>query len=335
MQRQPFGTAGSRDVTQFTLSNSRGVEVRAIDFGGIITSIAAPDRDGAIADLVLGFDSLDGYLGDHPYFGALVGRYANRIAHGRFTIDGVAYRLATNDGAHHLHGGNRGFDKVLWRAGALTGRNGVVFEYSSADGEEGYPGALAVTVSYELTDTSDLIIEYRATTDAATHVNLTQHSYFNLAGEGSGDVLGHELTLDADHHTPVDATLIPLGSIEPVDGTPFDFRKSKAIAAGYDHNWALNEYSGSLRPAARVMEPHSGRTLQVATTEPGMQFYTANALDGKLIGKSGRAYGPHSGFCLETQHFPDTPNQPGFPTTLLRSGELYRSTTIFTLGVSR
>ena len=332
MQRQPFGRAGRRDVTQFTLSNSRGVQVRAIDFGGIITSIAAPDREGAIADIVLGFDSLDGYLGDHPYFGALVGRYANRIAHGRFTIDGVAYRLTTNNGKHHLHGGERGFDKVMWRAGALTGRNGVVFEYSSADGEEGYPGALGVTVSYELTDTSELIIEYRATTDAATHVNLTQHSYFNLAGEGSGDVLGHELTLDADRYTPVDAMLIPRGSIERVDGTPLDFRKSKPIGRAYDHNWALNEYSGRLRPVARVVDPHSGRTLQIATTEPGLQFYTANSLDGKLIGKSGRAYGPHSGFCLETQHYPDTPNQPGFPSTLLRPGEVYKSTTIFTFG---
>ena len=259
MQRQPFGTAGGRDVTQFTLSNSRGVEVRAIDLGGIITSITAPDRDGSIADLVLGFDSLDGYLGEHPYFGALVGRYANRIANGRFAIDGVEYRLAANDGSHHLHGGARGFDKVMWRAGALPGSNGVMFEYSSPDGEEGYPGLLDATVSYELTDTSDLIVEYRATTDAATHVNLTQHSYFNLAGECSGDVLGHELTLAADRYTPVDAALIPIGSIEPVDGTPFDFRTSKPIGGAYDHNWALNEYSGRLRPAAWIERRHENK----------------------------------------------------------------------------
>ena len=332
MQRQPFGTVGSRDVTQVTLSNRSGVEVRAIDYGGIITSITTPDRDGAMADIVLGFSSLDGYLGDHPYFGAIVGRYANRIAHGRFTIDGVEYRLATNNGPHHLHGGRIGFDKKVWDTTPLPGRNGVVFAYSSADGEEGYPGTLAGTVSYELTERNELVVEYQATSDKPTHVNLTQHSYFNLGGEGGEDVLGHMVTIDAGRYTPVDATLIPTGALDLVAGTRFDFRQPRPIREGFDHNWALNHYSGGLRRVVRVVAPRSGRTLELSTTEPGLQLYTANYLDGTLVGKSGRAYAPHAGFCLETQHYPDSPNQPQFPTTLLRPGELYRSKTIFTFG---
>lgn len=346
MQRQPFGKVGRREVGQFTLSNLRGVEVRAIDYGGIITSITTPDRHGAGADIVLGFNSIDAYLGDQPYFGAIIGRYCNRIADARFTIDDIEYRLTPNNGPHHLHGGRIGLDKVMWKADSLPGRNGVVFAHSSEDGEEGYPGTLRVTVSYELTDTNDLIVEYQATTDQATHVNLTQHSYFNLAGEGSGDVLGHELTVDADRYTPVDATLIPTGALAPVAGTPFDFRRPTTIAmridadhqqiafgGGYDHNWVLNRHAGDLRRVARVVEHQSGRTLEVATTEPGLQFYTGNSLDGTLIGKSGIPYGKRGGFCLETQHYPDTPNQPDFPTTLLRPGEVYRSRTIFTFGV--
>lgn len=333
VQRHPFGSVAARDVSQFTLSNTSGVEVRAIDYGGIITSIATPDRSGAIADIVLGFNSLDGYLADHPYFGAIVGRYANRIANGRFTIDGVEYRLASNNGAHHLHGGTIGFNRRVWSAKALPGKNAVAFEYASADGEEGYPGILTARVSYELTESSDLIVDYQASTDQATHVNLTQHTYFNLAGEGSGDVLGHELRIDADSYTPVDSTLIPLGVIAPVADTPFDFRTPRTIGDGYDHNWVLNRPSDGVRRVARALDPDSGRTLELATTEPGLQFYTGNSLDGTLIGKSGHPYRRFGGFCLETQHYPDSPNQPRFPTTLLRPGDTYWSRTIFTFGI--
>lgn len=334
MQRHPFGSVGAREVSQFTLSNSSGVEVRAIDYGGIITSITAPDRDGAIADIVLGFNSIDGYLADHPYFGAIVGRYANRIANGRFSIDGAEYRLVSNNGAHHLHGGSTGFDKKVWNAKALPVKNGVVFEYASEDGEEGYPGALGASVSYELTERNELIVDYQASTDKPTHVNLTQHTYFNLDGEGSGDVLGHELTIDADAYTPFDATLIPLGVIAAVAGTPFDFRESRVIGGGYDNNWVLNNPGGGVRRVARALDPHSGRTLEVSTTEPGLQVYTGNSLDGRLIGKSGHPYRRFGGLCLETQHYPDSPNQPRFPSTLLRPGETYRSRTVFAFGVS-
>lgn len=334
VQRHPYGSVSARQVTQISLSNSRGVVVRAIDHGGIITSITTPDRDGAIADIVLGFSSLDGYLADHPYFGAIVGRYANRIANGRFIIDGVEYRLASNNGAHHLHGGLAGFDRKHWTAREVRGKNAVVFECVSADGDEGYPGTLFASVGYELTDGNELIVDYQASSDAPTHVNLTQHSYFNLAGEGSGDVLGHELTLEADAYTPFDATLIPIGVVAPVAGTRFDFRAPRVIGEGYDNNWVLNHAGESPRRVARVVERGSGRTLDVATTEPGLQFYTGNSLDGTLIGKSGRAYGRFAGLCLETQHYPDSPNQPQFPSTLLRPGETYRSRTIFTFGWS-
>src|SRR6185436_7044992 len=331
VKRQPFGTANGEPVEMLTLTNKNGVEVSAITYGGIITSIKTPDRTGAIGDIVLGFNSIDGYLGDHPFFGAIIGRYGNRIAKGRFTIDGKAYTLATNNGPNHLHGGNKGFDKRIWKVElvpASAGRAGIAFLYTSADGEEGYPGKLDVKVTYTLTDDNQLEVAYDATTDKATHVNLTQHSYFNLAGEGGGDILGHELTIDADRYTPVDATLIPTGEIAPVQGTPFDFRKSTKIGAridaanaqikngqGYDHNWVFTRTSTTgLQRAARVYEPKSGRTLEVSTTEPGMQFYTGNFLDGKLVGKSGKPYGRRSGFCLETQHYPDTPNHANFPT---------------------
>lgn len=323
-------------VDQHTLKNRHGLEVCAVNYGGIITSIRTPDRRGQIADIVLGCNAIESYAGDHPYFGALIGRYANRIANGQFDLDGTTYRLATNDGRHHLHGGGVGFDKRTWEATPLTPVNGIEFSRTSPDGEEGYPGSLAVRVSYELTDANELRIEYQATTDRATHVNLTQHSYFNLAGEGSGEVLAHEVMIDADRYTPVDATLIPTGELAAVAGTPYDFRRSRAIGPrGYDHNWVLNGRSGRLRPVARVVEPNCGRTLDVATTEPGLQFYTGNFLDGKLIGKSGRPYGKRAGFCLETQHYPDTPNQPGFPSTVLRPGERYRSQTVFTFGISK
>jgi aldose 1-epimerase len=345
VKRQPFGTVNGNAVELFTLTNKNGVEVRAISYGAIIASINTPDRTGAMGDIVLGFNALDGYLGDHPFFGAIVGRYGNRIAKGRFTIDGAEYKLATNNGPNHLHGGNKGFDKQVWRAELMPG-NGIAFTYTSADGEEGYPGTLAVEVAYRLTDDNQLFVDYEARTDKATHVNLTQHSYFNLAGEGSGDILGHQLTIDADRYTPVDDTLIPTGELAAVEGTPFDFRTPTAIGAridavhpqikvgpGYDHNWVLNRSASGLQRAARVLEPTSGRTLEVATTEPGMQFYAGNFLDGKLVGKSGRPYGRRSGLCLETQHYPDTPNHANFPTTLLKPGEEYKSRTVFTFGV--
>ena len=340
VKREAFGSVAGRPIEQLTLTNKNGVEVKAITYGGIITSITTPDRTGAMGDIVLGFDSLDGYLAGHPFFGAIVGRYGNRIAKGRFTIDKQEYKLATNNGPNHLHGGIKGFDKQVWNAGVLppmAGQSSIVFTYTSADGEEGYPGTLSVEVTYTLNDKNELIVDYLARSDKATHVNLTQHSYFNLAG--AGDILGHELTIDADHYTPVDATLIPTGVLVPVEGTPFDFRTSPAIGAridqpnaqlkhggGYDHNWVLNGTAGSLRRAARVVEPKTGRTLEVATTEPGMQFYTGNFLDGKLKGK-GRSYERRSGFCLETQHYPDSPNQPKFPSVVLRPGSTFRSTT--------
>lgn len=344
MKREAFGTVEGKPIEQFTLINKNGVEVRAINYGGIITSIKTPDRSGSMADIVLGFDSLGGYLGDHPFFGAIIGRYGNRIAKGRFRIDGTEHKLATNNGPNHLHGGPKGFDKRVWNGQIIPAQIGVSFSYVSADGEEGYPGKLNVAVFYWLTDTDQLIVEYLARTDKPTHVNLTQHSYFNLAGDG--DILAHELTIDADRYTPVDATLIPTGEIAPVEGTPFDFRKSTAIGAriddahpqlkngsGYDHNWVLSRTGAGLQRAARVVEPKSGRTLDVSTTEPGMQFYAGNFLDGKLPGKGGRTYGHRSGFCLETQHYPDTPNQKIFPTTLLKPGEEYKSRTVFTFGV--
>jgi aldose 1-epimerase len=346
VKRAPYGTVDGRAIEEFTLTNKHGVEVRAINYGAIITSIKTPDRTGAMGDIVLGFDSLNGYLGDHPFFGAIIGRYGNRIAKGRFTIDGQEYKLATNNGPNHLHGGNKGFDKRVWDAAIMPGVQGVAFEYVSADGEEGYPGRLVVEVVYTLTDNNELTVEYLARSDKATHVNLTQHSYFNLAG--SGDILGHELTIDADRFTPVDATLSPTGELAPVEGTPFDFRKSTPIGAridaphpqitvgpGYDHNWVLNRAGSGVQRAARVVEPRSGRTLDVSTTEPGMQFYAGNFLDGKLVGRGGQAYGRRSGFCLETQHYPDTPNQPNFPTTLVKPGEKYLTRTVFTFGVSK
>ena len=350
-----FGTLpDGQTVDAYTLRNAHGVEVRAITYGGIITSLKVPDRQGALADVVLGFNSLDGYLSDHPFFGAIIGRYGNRIGKGRFSLDGTEYSLATNNGPNHLHGGPKGFDKRLWTAAPLDGKAGVAFTRTSADGEEGYPGTLSVRVTYELTDSNELIVDYHATTDKATPLNLTQHSYFNLAGEGSGDILGHQLTLNADRYTPVDGTLIPTGELAPVDGTPFDFRQPAAIGAridadhpqlkngqGYDHNWVLNRpadaagtSAGSLVLAAKAAEPASGRWLEVRTTEPGIQFYAGNFLDGKITGKSGRAYGRRSGFCLETQHFPDSPNKPNFPSTILRPGQEYRSRTVFTFGAS-
>ena len=353
--RAPFGrTADGRPAELFTLTNARGIEVRLTNYGGIITSLRTPDRSGRFDDIALGYDSLSGYLRDTPYFGAIVGRYGNRIARGRFTIDGTTYRLAVNNGPNTLHGGLRGFDKVVWNAEPFrnAGGVGVTLDYTSADMEEGYPGTLRTRVTYTLTDDNRLIVDYLATTDKPTPVNLTQHSYWNLAGDGTRDILGHELTINADAITPVDSTLIPTGEITPVAGTPFDFRTSMPIGAridqrqntqirfggGYDHNFVLSRGSAapdSLLHAARVAEPTTGRTLDVFTTEPGMQFYTGNFLDGSITGKSGHIYHYRYGLALETQHYPDSPNHPNFPSTILRPGQQYKTRTVFAFGVAR
>lgn len=350
VSRAPFGrTADGKAVEIFTLTNRNGLEIKAITYGGIITSIRVPDRAGALGDVALGFDTLDGYLKGHPYFGAIVGRYGNRIAGGKFAIDGRTFTLATNNGPNHLHGGKVGFDKAVWSAEAApasAGGAGIVLSHTSRDGDEGYPGTLRARVSYTLTDRNELVVEYHATTDKPTPINLTQHSYFNLAG--GGDILDHELTINATRYIPVDATLIPTGELAPVEGTPFDFRKPAKVGAridaaheqvqrggGYDHTFVLDGQAGQLRPAGRLVDGRSGRTLDVATTEPGMQFYSGNFLDGTLTGKGGQVYRRRAGLCLETQHFPDSPNKPKFPSTILRPGADYRSKTVFTFATIR
>ena len=339
--QQEFGqTSTGERVELYTLRNAKGVEAAITNFGGILVSLKVPDRDGKLGDVVLGFDSLDGYLKRHPYFGAIIGRYGNRIGQAKFRLDGIEYPLARNNGENHLHGGIRGFDKVLWKA-KVNGQS-LELSYLSKDGEEGYPGNLAVTVSYTLTDNNELRIDYGATTDKNTVVNLTNHSYFNLAGQGEGNILAHQVMIDADRFTPVDKGLIPTGELRNVEGTPFDFRKPHAIGDrvdakdeqltlgnGYDHNFVLNGPAGSLRLAARVTESKSGRVMEVLTTEPGVQFYIGNFLDGTLKGKEGKVYQRRYGFCLETQHFPDSPNKPNFPSVLLKPGSRYLSTTIF------
>lgn len=351
IERKPFGkTASGEAVELFTFTRQHAPTISITNLGGHIVSILAPGRDGRAADVTLGYAGLEGYLGDTSYFGSLVGRYANRIAKGRFTLDGKAYTLATNNGPNALHGGPTGFQKRLWAAKVVSGAEGDALElvYVSKDGEEGYPGTLAAKVVYSLRADGGLVIDYSATTDAPTVVNLTNHAYFNLAGEGEGTVLGHEMQIEADAYTPVDATLIPTGERRPVEGTPFDFRKPVAIGArieaadeqlkvggGYDHNYVLRGPSGTLRLAARVVEPKSGRALEVQTTEPGIQFYSGNFLDGRVVGKSGKPYVKRGGFCLEAQHFPDSPNQPGFPPVVLRPGETYRQTTVYRLTVAR
>jgi aldose 1-epimerase len=348
-QVEPFGTTrDGEDVELYTLTNSDGVEVRITNYGGIVTHLLVPDRDGVPGDVVLGCDSLSGYLEGTPYFGAIVGRYGNRIARGRFLLDGVEYSLATNNGDNHLHGGSRGFDKVVWAAEPYQAESeaGLRLSYVSEDGEEGYPGRLTVTVTYALTNENELRIEYLAETDKPTVVNLTHHSYFNLAGHDSGDILGHELELAASRFTAVDSGLIPTGELRQVAGSPMDFRERLSIGAridaadeqlrfggGYDHNFVLDAYDGSLRFAARVYEPTSGRVMEVYTSEPGIQFYSGNFLDGSNVGKGGTPYEHRAGFCLETQHFPDSPNQPHFPSTVLRPGERYESTTIYRFSV--
>lgn len=349
--RAPFGQLpDGRGVDLFTLTNTHGVEVRVMNYGGIVTMIRTPDRAGRRDDIVLGFDSLAGYLKNTPYFGAIIGRYANRIARGQFTLDGTTYHLARNNGPNALHGGLRGFDKVLWAAEPLRSDSGggVTFRYTSPDGEEGYPGTVAVRVTYTLTPRDELVVDYEATTDKPTPINLSQHTYWNLHGAGRGDVLDHVVTLYASAFTPVDSTLIPTGEIASVAGTPFDFRASTPIGArieqpneqlrfgrGYDHTWVLDRAGGTgLTHAARVFDPTTGRTLDVSTTEPGMQFYTGNFLDSTIMGKGGRVYGHRAALVLETQHFPDSPNHSNFPSTILRPGETYQSRTVFTFGLA-
>ncbi len=324
-------------VDVYTLSSGRGMFVRVISYGATVISIDVPDRSGKPGDVVLGFDNLTAYLGTHPYFGSTVGRVGNRIAKGKFRLGAVEYKLATNDGPNHLHGGVRGFDKVVWKAEpAPGGAPSVKFSYVSRDGEEGYPGNLKASVVFSVSPANELKIEYAATTDKPTPVNLTNHSYFNLAGAGNGDILSHVLMLAADRYTPVDDTLIPTGEIASVKGSAMNFTTPTAIGArisqvkgGYDHNYVLNG-GGSRTPslAARVMEPKSGRIMEALTMEPGVQFYTGNFLDGTLKGIGG-VYRKHSGFCLETQHFPDSVNHPAFPSTILKPGETYRTVTLY------
>jgi aldose 1-epimerase len=339
IQRLEFGQLpDGQTVDLYVLTNGNRMEARLITYGATLVSLSVPDREGNFADVTLGFDSLDGYLAAPPYFGATVGRYANRIAKGRFTLDGIEYILATNNGENHLHGGIKGFDKVLWQAGTVRQEDGVgvKFVYLSKDGEEGYPGNLNCTVTYMLTDKDELKINYEAKTDKPTPVNLTHHSYFNLAGQGNGDILGHELMINADQYTPVDAGLIPTGEIRDVAGTPMDFTTPHTIGeriaqveGGYDHNFVLRSGGGELALAARVHEPQYGRIMEVYTTEPGIQFYSGNFLDGSITGKGGKVYYQHYGFCLEPQHFPDSPNKPNFPSTILRPGDTYQSQTVF------
>jgi aldose 1-epimerase len=350
---QPYGTtADGKDVDEYTLTNANGMEVKIITYGGTITSIRVPDRNGEMANVTLGFDNLADYETRSPYFGNITGRYANRIANATFTLDDTEYTLAANNGPNSLHGGEEGFDNKVWEAEVIEGDGevGVSLHYLSPDGEEGYPGNLDVTVVYTLTDDNEIRMDYTATTDAPTVVNLTNHAYFNLAGEGTGSIYDHVLMIDADRYTPVDETLIPTGELAEVEGTPFDFRLPKVIGPGqrssheqivlgrgYDHNFVLNREDpedGVMMLAARVYEPESGRVLEVWTTEPGIQFYAGNFLDGTLIGPSGHLYRQSDGFALETQHYPDSPNQPDFPSTVLRPGETYQTTTIYKFAVA-
>jgi aldose 1-epimerase len=345
IKREPFGTlSDGSEVALYTLVNDKGIKATITNYGGIVVSLSTPDRDGKMEDVVLGFDTLEEYVDHNPFFGCLVGRYGNRIAKAMFTLEGVEYVLAQNDGNNHLHGGQVGFDKKVWAPRALETADGPALElaYTSPDGEEGYPGSLAVQVVYTLTDNNALKIQYGAVTDKATVVNLTNHSYFNLSAGAADDILDHEMMLVADLFTPVDETLIPTGELCSVEGTPLDFRASTPIGArierddeqialggGYDHNWVVNGQPGDLRLAAQVREPTSGRVMSVYTTEPAVQFYAGNMMPPAMPGKGGRTYVRRGGLCLETQHYPDSPNQPHFPSTVLRPRETYRTTTIY------
>lgn len=344
-----FGkTADGREAHLYTLANTNGMVVDVSNYGAIVVRLFAPDRHGHFSDVVLGFNRIEEYIKDSPYFGAVVGRYGNRIAAGKFSLDGATYTLATNNGVNHLHGGTVGFDKVLWTAVPLLVNNtvGLELSYRSRDGEEGYPGNLDVKVRYWLTNDDELKVEYQATTDKATPVNLTQHTYFNLKGEGNGDILDHVVTLNARRFVPIDATSIPLGDLAVVAGTPFDFTQPHTIGEriesadeqlkagrGYDHTWVIERNTPGLALAATAYEPASGRKLEVWTDEPGVQFYCGNFLTGTAVGKSGKAYQFRNGFCLETQHYPDSPNHPNFPSTILRPGETYRTSTLFKFSV--
>jgi aldose 1-epimerase len=355
IDKELYGTtADGIDVWEYTLTNHKMMEVKIITFGGIITSIKVPDRDGNWENVALGFDNLQDYETKNPYFGCITGRYANRIAEGQFTLDGVTYQLGINNPPNHLHGGLKGFDKQVWEVTdefIRAQKVGIELHYLSPDGDQKYPGALDVTVTYTLTDDNAIRMDYLATTDAPTIVNLTNHTYWNLAGEGEGPIYDHLLRINASSYTPVDPTLIPTGAIEPVEGTPFDFRRYKPIAdgirsnhpqimigRGFDHNWVLNRpdpEDETMIRAATLIEPDSGRLLRIRTTEPGIQFYSGNFLDGTLYGPSGRAYRQGDGLALETQHYPDSPNHPNFPPVVLRPGETYQTTTIFQLSVWR
>jgi aldose 1-epimerase len=339
LTKAPYGElpdGGSVDL--YTLTNALGMRVKLLNYGAIVAGIEVPDRRGKVADVTLGFDSMEGWLKNSPYFGATVGRYANRIAKAAFTLDGTAYKLAANNGENHLHGGRKGFDKVLWHAQPIQAATAVAvrFTYLSKDGEEGYPGNLSVTVLYTLTNNNELKIEYTATTDKPTIVNLTNHTYWNLAGPKAGDCLGHILTLFADQYTPVDKGLIPTGELKPVLNTPLDFTVPTPIGkhigeveGGFDHNFVLRTTPPKIGLAARAYEPRSGRLLEVLTDQPGVQFYSGNFLDGSAAGKDGAAYRKHDGFCLETQRFPDSPNRPSFPSPVLRPGDTYRHTALY------
>jgi aldose 1-epimerase len=346
---QPFGqTKEGAQVDLYTLRNRNGAEARISSYGGLLISLKMPDRNGRLGDVVLGYDNLADYIKDSPYFGALVGRYGNRIAKGKFTLDGRQYTLATNNYPNALHGGLKGFDKVLWDAKVLTTPEGLglKLEYVSKDGEEGYPGNLSVTAVYTLTEDNALKLEFTATTDKDTVLNLTHHSYFNLAGKG--DILNHQVMIPANRFTPVDSTLIPAGELRPVDGTPFDFRRPTAIGAriaqddeqlkfagGYDQNWVVDKPAGQLGLMARVFEPTTGRVMEVLSNEPGLQFYSGNFLNGSNKGKGGWVYQRRSGFCMEPQHFPDSPNQPSFPSVVLKPGQVFHNTIIYQFSVQK
>ena len=347
ISHRPFGkTPDGTPVDLYTFRNANGVEVKICNYGGTVISFTAPDRNGNLADIVLGYDNLDDYIKNSPYFGCLVGRYGNRIAKGKFKLGDKEYTLAVNNEANHLHGGIKGFDKVVWNAKVVTSPEGPGLEltYTSKDGEEGYPGNLQVKALYRLTSENALALQYMAITDKDTVVNLTQHSYFNLAGKG--DILGHVVMMPADRYTPVDSTLIPTGEMPSVAGTPFDFRQPTAIGArinqdneqlkfgkGYDHNWVFSKPNGQLTMLATVLEPNSGRVLEVFSTSPGLQFYSGNFLDGTIKGKGGQVYQFRNGFCMEPQHYPDSPNQPNFPSVVLKPGMLYKNTIVYRLSV--